>query len=338
MIRFNTRISEVPRHRPPQRMRTGFGLILLAALSAAPAGTATALEIVLVDGTLTARRARRAVDGGGGGVGSPLLNGSFSAGLDAWTSSQSGGGANPGLAAVEDGTALLREGDSFLVTLSQGFQVPPEATELSFSVGLDPGFDVIADSLPDAFEVSLLDLDNVPVLASWSDEATSFLNFQESGAVRSGSGVTWDGSRATLDLRGVPAGLSATLYFDLIGADSDTGSAVRIDDVVLAFDTRETFVRGDADLSGGINITDSLFILYFLFVNPTLSRCPDAADTQNDGRVNLTDSVYVLQYLFVGGSPPPPPFPSCGPDEGAEDGLDCEPCACPGAAQGGSCP
>jgi hypothetical protein len=83
------------------------------------------------------------------------------------------------------------------------------------------------------------------------------------------------------------------------------------------------FLRGDPDESGGIEITDAIRILHFLFLGQgDAIRCRDAADADDGGAVDLADALHLLNGLFLGGPAPPPPFPGCGVDP-TEDGLDC---------------
>jgi len=86
------------------------------------------------------------------------------------------------------------------------------------------------------------------------------------------------------------------------------------------------FVRGDADASGGLNLTDGVRILNYLFVGNAEVPCLDAADTDDSGSLNLSDGIYILSYLFSDGSPPPAPHMACGPDP-TEDSVDCVACA-----------
>ncbi|MEM7231284.1 MAG: hypothetical protein AAF517_03865, partial [Planctomycetota bacterium] len=83
------------------------------------------------------------------------------------------------------------------------------------------------------------------------------------------------------------------------------------------------FVRGDADASGAVNITDGIFILNFLFLGGADPSCADAADADDSGAVNITDGIFVLNFLFLGGGDPAAPYPDCGVDPTAEDATDC---------------
>ncbi len=76
----------------------------------------------------------------------------------------------------------------------------------------------------------------------------------------------------------------------------------------------ETFLRGDANDTGEIDISDAIFTLMRLFASGEPFPCDDAADTNDDGATDISDPVQSLSYIFLGGRPPPPPFPSCGSD------------------------
>ena len=87
----------------------------------------------------------------------------------------------------------------------------------------------------------------------------------------------------------------------------------------------DLFVRGDADGSGAINITDGIFVLNFLFLGGPDPGCAFAADADDSGTINITDGIFILNFLFLGGPEPPTPHPECGTDPTANqgEGLDC---------------
>lgn len=290
--------------------------------------TATEFEILEVRGQVTLRRLGWVNRPVAKGLAAGVVNGDFSAGLQSWTTEESGGSELPGEISTDGGSARILEGDSFLVSLSQEFRIPGGADELTFTLSFEPGFDLGDSFLPDAFEVSLLDAELESVLPVWTEEASSFLNFQESGAVNRGAGVEWDGQRATVDLSGLEHDGPFTLHFDLIGGDSDTGTALEIDDVEVRRGPGGKFVRGDASGDDLTDITDAVAILLYLFIDATAVKCLDAADIFDDGLIEITDSVQLLTYLFLGGPPPSSPFPGCGTDPrldtlGCEDGGSC---------------
>lgn len=91
-----------------------------------------------------------------------------------------------------------------------------------------------------------------------------------------------------------------------------------------------SFVRGDTNGDGLINIADAVVALGYLFQGAAVN-CRDALDANDDGALDISDPIYHLAYQFSGGLPPPPPFgvfpTSCGldptPDAGGGD-LGCD--------------
>ncbi len=67
------------------------------------------------------------------------------------------------------------------------------------------------------------------------------------------------------------------------------------------------FVRGDADSSGTINLTDGVVPLNYLFLGAAPPACMDAADVDDSGDLQLTDAIYLFNWLFLGGPEPTAP-------------------------------
>ena len=96
-------------------------------------------------------------------------------------------------------------------------------------------------------------------------------------------------------------------------------------------DPVESFVRGDANSDGAVNLTDGVIPLLFLFSGGAAPACMDAADTNDTGAVEITDAIIIFSWLFTGGVAPAAPSPlspgytaaECGPDA-TEDGLGCD--------------
>ncbi|MCA8961044.1 MAG: hypothetical protein KDC38_11055 [Planctomycetes bacterium] len=85
-----------------------------------------------------------------------------------------------------------------------------------------------------------------------------------------------------------------------------------------------SFRRGDANVDGGWDVADSVFILASLFTaGSPLPNCLSAADVNDDGTFDISDAIYGLAGLFTAGAPPPPaPWPGCGSDP-TPDALGC---------------
>ena len=94
-----------------------------------------------------------------------------------------------------------------------------------------------------------------------------------------------------------------------------------------------TFLRADTDCNGSLEMNDPVSTLSFLFLSGEKPCCFAAADANGDGKVNISDPIASLHYLYLGGTPPPAPFPFCGPQPESVPGeLSCEvssPVECP---------
>ena len=84
------------------------------------------------------------------------------------------------------------------------------------------------------------------------------------------------------------------------------------------------FIRGDADSSGTLNLSDPLTVLGYLFQGAQAPSCFDAADADDSGAINLSDALLILNVLFGPGSTTlPAPYPEDGADP-TPDGMVCE--------------
>ena len=73
-----------------------------------------------------------------------------------------------------------------------------------------------------------------------------------------------------------------------------------------------SFLRGDSNDDGNVDLADGIYLLSFIFVDPNVPFCNEVCDTNDDGVPNIADFIYQISYFFLGGQPPPPPFPTCG--------------------------
>ena len=59
-----------------------------------------------------------------------------------------------------------------------------------------------------------------------------------------------------------------------------------------------------------IDISDGVYSLFVLFINPQTPPCREACNANEDSNHDLSDAVFVLNFLFLGG-PPPGALPDC---------------------------
>jgi hypothetical protein len=70
-----------------------------------------------------------------------------------------------------------------------------------------------------------------------------------------------------------------------------------------------TFVRGDANSDGWVDLSDPIWIVSHLFLGGPPPECLDAADADDSSRVSFDDILVLLIYLFRGVGPLPSPGP-----------------------------
>ncbi|TVS11512.1 MAG: PKD domain-containing protein, partial [Planctomycetaceae bacterium] len=154
----------------------------------------------------------------------------FDDGLDGWTVSQAGGSLD-GLGTVTSGSAVLREGDSFLVTLEREIVIPDDPVAIDFIY--IASFDTTdPDSIKDAFEVALIDADGYSLVDTFTAQRDAYFNLTEDLPAALGAGVAHtavsQGHQVSLDISNVPPGTEATLTFRLVNNDTDTETTVTI--------------------------------------------------------------------------------------------------------------
>ncbi|MCK4385667.1 MAG: dockerin type I repeat-containing protein, partial [candidate division Zixibacteria bacterium] len=68
------------------------------------------------------------------------------------------------------------------------------------------------------------------------------------------------------------------------------------------------YIWGDANGDGGVDITDIVYLINYLFTSgpPPIPR--PSGDPNNDCLINVTDIVYLINYLFNEG---PAPLQGC---------------------------
>jgi len=85
-----------------------------------------------------------------------------------------------------------------------------------------------------------------------------------------------------------------------------------------------SFVRGDGNGDGELDMSDALWILGALFNGTKEILCDDAADVNDDGSLGIADPVKLLAYLFRGDDLPLGTEPGVLEEDPTPDGLGCE--------------
>ena len=69
--------------------------------------------------------------------------------------------------------------------------------------------------------------------------------------------------------------------------------------------------RGDSNSDGGIDLSDPVFTLTYLFRGGVTPPCMAAADSNADGQVDISDPTFTLNFLFLGGAEHPETAEGC---------------------------
>ncbi|MCA8958948.1 MAG: hypothetical protein KDC38_00485 [Planctomycetes bacterium] len=120
---------------------------------------------------------------------------------------------------------------------------------------------------------------------------------------------------STLDVGPAPAVYDYDVVGEVAGLLSDPLSCQ-----IEVFD-QPSFIRGDSNADGNIDIADPIYNLGYLFQSGP-SQCLDAQDVNDDGNVDIADPIFNLSFLFQSGATPLPPYPDCGQDP-TEDTTEC---------------
>ena len=79
-----------------------------------------------------------------------------------------------------------------------------------------------------------------------------------------------------------------------------------------------SFIRGDYNTDGQVNISDPIFFLTRLFLGGAPGCSEDTGDSDDNGKLDISDAIVTLGHLFLGKPPLPAPFPLCGDDPNSD--------------------
>jgi hypothetical protein len=107
------------------------------------------------------------------------------------------------------------------------------------------------------------------------------------------------------------------------GTDDGTGAFVEEAFFEVGESHDASFIRGDANDDGHVDMSDAIHVLGHLFLGGPAPYCADAADANDNGLVQLSDPITVLQVLFQGTGSIAEPYPSSGYDRTVDE-LSCD--------------
>ena len=111
------------------------------------------------------------------------------------------------------------------------------------------------------------------------------------------------------------------------GATADFACCQKLNiEFTEVLDSRNSFVRGDVNSDGKMDIADPINVVNYLFRKGPAPACADSADANDDANIDVTDIMLMINHQFQAGEAPAAPFPDCGRDGDVvdDDGLGCD--------------
>ncbi|MBK7091412.1 MAG: S8 family serine peptidase [bacterium] len=103
-------------------------------------------------------------------------------------------------------------------------------------------------------------------------------------------------------ITGTPT-FNATYFFTIMAVDSD--APFKADTISVSVTVIDPpYVCGDADNSGGVTISDAVYLINYIFSGGPAPNPAEAADVDCSGGVSISDAVYLISFIFSGGAAP----------------------------------
>ncbi|HDS00742.1 MAG TPA: hypothetical protein ENO22_06140 [candidate division Zixibacteria bacterium] len=127
-------------------------------------------------------------------------------------------------------------------------------------------------------------------------EASESCNWFE---LNSYSGTAPSDITVSIDISGVNPGL----YLDSIAISSlDAANSPQY--VRVSLELTQSYLCGDANGDGSINVSDAVYIINYVFIGGAAPEPMASGEVNCDGNVNVSDAVWIINYVFIGGNAP----------------------------------
>ena len=98
----------------------------------------------------------------------------------------------------------------------------------------------------------------------------------------------------------MPGGFNDTRHWNVYGVISMQGTALRFSPAEWELYVEPTFLRGDVDDDGNVNISDVTSLIDYVLSSDATGVNVDAADCDQDGNVNISDVTALIDYVLSG--------------------------------------
>ncbi|MBD3381423.1 MAG: hypothetical protein GF404_04415 [candidate division Zixibacteria bacterium] len=113
-----------------------------------------------------------------------------------------------------------------------------------------------------------------------------------------------DGSGLTLSSEGLLSG-TPVIYGDMSFTAHVADDVGSFDEKVFDLHIEQSYICGDANADGLVNVTDAVLIVNFAFGGGVAPDPEESGEVNCDGIVDVSDAIYIINYAFIQGSPAP---------------------------------
>ncbi len=126
------------------------------------------------------------------------------------------------------------------------------------------------------------------------------------------SGVRWTWAahavaNLTIDYLNISAELAGPNLSGITHAEIFGDNGAKADPIsftILDIEVVPSYICGDANGSGAINISDVVYLINYIFSGGNPPNPLESGDANCSGLVNISDAVYLVNYIFSGGAAP----------------------------------
>lgn len=97
------------------------------------------------------------------------------------------------------------------------------------------------------------------------------------------------------------ADLDGDMDIELVAANWQSDDITILHNVTGPYDS---YICGDADGSGSVNILDVTCLISYLYKSGAAPVAEEAGDANGNGAINILDATYLINYLYKGGPEP----------------------------------
>jgi hypothetical protein len=186
---------------------------------------------------------------------------------------------------------------------------PTYPIKLRFDVS-DLGLDSEVEAAVDAFKVTLFAFTPLIITEALPDGKLEETYSQQLEALGCAEPLIWTDKNGDLAGTGLTLSPDGHLTGDAIepGSISFTASvqdtAGMVNEKAYTFIVYQTYLCGDANSDGQLNIGDAVFLINFVFSGGPAPDPIGAGDANCDGEPNVGDAVYLINYVFNDGPEP----------------------------------